>query len=375
MHKHVRSLPGIAAAAVGIAFVGTSLLRAAPAATAVTEVARFGMPYPVDALAFHPDGRQLAAASYAPAGKAQVWDWRDEKKTAIAFDNNGNGSVPAAGAIGYSPDGRLFAWCGNGERVWDAASGMVVFERNMSGGALCAGTRFAPDGRTLVHAAVSPGERVTDVTARDALTGAIAWRVTNHDFVAGDMALSADGGRLAVAGLWHGEGETRQQVRLFDMADRALLRTIEPLPAQPRGVARPGPSIARVAWSPDGTRVAVGLRDISDDGAPALKIFDARTGDLLDEEAGRRGTHVRGICFSPDGRYLVILGIGRRTRVWDGQHTRLIQEIRADPAACAMSADSRHLALGGAARGLGSLNPLLGLIIPNNGKVRVYELP
>ena len=376
MRNHVRSLPGIALAATGIIFTCTALLRAEPAAPALTEIASFGTPYPVDALAFHPDGRQLAAASYARAGMAQVWDWRAERKFPVAFGNRDNMNMLAADAIGYSPDGHLFAWCGNGERVWDAANGQLLFDRSTGPGvAQCTGARFAPDGKTLVQALVSHGDRFTDVAARDAATGVIAWQITSHEFLADGMALSADSSRLAVGGRWQGEGESRQQVRIFDLAGRLLALTIEALPPVPQTAAAASASIARVAWSPDGTRIAVGLRDTAADGLPALKIFDARSGALLDEEAGPRGTQVRGICFSPDGRYLAVLGIGRRTRVWDGGHTRLLQEIRVNPASCATSADSRYLALGGAARGLGSLNPLLGLILPDSGKVRVYELP
>jgi WD40 repeat protein len=299
------------------------------------------------------------------------------EKCLVAFENRDNVNMLAADAIQYSPDGRLFAWCGNGASACgtQGAASPCSSPTMSRGVAQCAGARFAPDGRTLVQALVSHGDRFTDVTARDAVTGEIAWQITSHEFFARDVALSADGQRLAVAGRWYDRGETHDQVRIFDLAGRRLALTIDALPPMQGIAAAASASIARVAWSPDGTRLVVGLRGIAADGLPALKIFDARTGALLDEESGPRGTHVRGLCFSPDGRYLVVLGIGRSTRVWDGQHTRLLQEIRANPAGCATSADSRYLALGGAARGLGSLNPLLGLIFPNGGKVRIYQLP
>jgi dipeptidyl aminopeptidase/acylaminoacyl peptidase len=80
-----------------------------------------GHPDRVSGLAFSPDGRWLASASYDRTVK--VWEL-STKKCLITFDKHEG----AVGAVQFSPDGRLVASCGrdNPVRIWAPATGREI---------------------------------------------------------------------------------------------------------------------------------------------------------------------------------------------------------------------------------------------------------
>jgi eukaryotic-like serine/threonine-protein kinase len=130
---------------------------------------------------------------------------------------------------------------------------------------------------------------------------------------------SPDGRRLAGAvklGITDGNPVLRQGVQLWDAetGKEQLLVVVNGVTATP-------------AWSPDGSRLAIGLRATT--GVGMLKVHDAATGKELlsaEDEAGAAGNRgVTAPTFTPDGRRIAAhLGSGTRTagsgsevRVWD----------------------------------------------------------
>jgi WD40 repeat protein len=342
-------------------------------------------------LAFSPDGKHLAGAvrvlrkkggGVDEVGALKVWDTTTGRESF---------SIPLAPtndfAAVFSPDGRRLAGFGSdlSVRVWDAATGTLRQTLKGHTGKVTAAA-FSPDGQRLysagwdgtvkvwgatagaapprrnefVHnAALSPdGTRVAlatpgRVVVRD-LAGKELLRVREPDFYIPSLAFNADGTRLAVAGALRGEQpeQTRYRVKVWDLAAGRVRLTLDG-PAR-RGVSGPGPT--RVAFSPDGTRLAAafwGLGEGGPDTASEVKVWDAVTGK--ERFALRGDSHgFTDVAFSPDGRRLASTAVsetrGGQVKLWDaatGKELLALKGAGWHVGGLAFSPDGRRLAVGG----------------------------
>ncbi|NXY96816.1 hypothetical protein HYE82_20990, partial [Streptomyces sp. BR123] len=195
----------------------------------------------VRTVAYRPDGRTLATGS--ADGTARLWDVSDPARPAELASLTGQGGEVRA--LAYSPDGHTLATSGSDGSVglWDVADATRPAPLARLGGHRDAvrAVAFAPDGRTLASAGEDSTVRLTDVT--DPRRPVPLAALKGHDTVVFSVAFSPDGGVLASA------GGGRSPIRLWNAAD----------PRRPTPLATlTGHTdvVGSVVFSPDGRTLA-----------------------------------------------------------------------------------------------------------------------
>ncbi len=259
----------------------------------------FAVDGPVSALAFSPDGRTLAAATYRN-GCVHFWDVERGERLTQRPGEVGE-SAGAVSALAFSPDGTTLAvgmqpWNPqrrrHSARLWDWRHNRRLAELPGHEGRVLA-LAFSPDGRALASGGHDGTVRLWDVAAH---TQRCAWPtairfVHSVSFSAGGTFVAAGGARhdgalhLAAAQVW--EAATGRE---------------RPVPD------RLGYGHARVAFAPAGPLLAVvGGRKC---------LWDVASGREVGLEAEGRPTDTRALGFSHDGRVLAAAGGDRAIRFW-----------------------------------------------------------
>jgi WD40 repeat protein/DNA-binding SARP family transcriptional activator len=301
----------------------------------------------VNDVAFNHDGTMLATTG--EDGAARVWDAATGRELHAIEASTGEVWGPS-----FSPDGSMFAaaWQDDGVvRVLDLATGRVV--REIRAIAAPRDTSFSPAGtRLAVASVVDPVPIVVDTASGEEvfrLEGHRSGAVWDVDWspdrasiaTAGDDAAARifDAGtgrpRFALLGHfitvqevdWGPESEslvtasqdgTAKVWTLFEGGGRELMI----LSAQDtRG------GIDGVAFSPDGSRVITGNRDIS-----ATRIWDVgRNGHAEVTNLVMTQPGFPAATYTPDGRYLLSTGPEGSVTVWDAQTFTYVRSLGAAP--------------------------------------------
>ena len=291
------------------------LWDATAAAEAVALSGNFGN---VADVALATDGRRLAIAS---GPFLRVLD----TTTGVEVFNL-TGHFDSVLGVAYSPDGRRLASVGEDRtvRVWDATNGSEIFCLRGHTAPIRA-VAFSPDGHRLASISRAstgggrsfPGEAVI----WDVSTGQMVWTLPGRTELGGGLGLanvtfSPDGERLATS--------AGRIVHVWKAATGQAILTLPRL----EGI------VTRIAYSPDGKRLAAASQDGS------VKVWDAVTGETCLTLGGHTSA-VHGLTYSPDGRRLVTAAGGTskggerlysEVKLWDALTGQEILTLRGAPA-------------------------------------------
>jgi WD40 repeat protein len=257
---------------------------------------------PVFGVAFSPDGRRIASGSSQfgedEPSYLKVWD----ATTGQDVLHQPSRETMSAMSVAFSPDGLWLAAGTEGDKVtiWDATTGEVAHPLSQKQSRNVWGISFSPDSRRLGTLSRSGIVTVYDAT-RFGVQAPLSFRAHSVT-VRGNLALSADGRRLAVPG-------DENTVSVWDVT------AIDKPPSAPQLVLRGHTAqVWGVAYSRDGRWVASGGEDNT------VKLWDAETGGEPVRTFRGHGGVVSRVAFSPDGKRLASASFDKTVRVWDLAH-------------------------------------------------------
>ncbi len=254
-----------------------------------------GISEKITSLAFSPDGKMLAAVGGTPAtlGEVELWDVAQQKLLK---------SIPMTSdtlfGASFSPDGTKLSFGGtdNEIHVIDVASGKELLGVKQHDGWVF-GTTFSMDGTQLISVGRDGACKLTNL--QDGVF------IENINQIKGELvAIQREpkhdnvlvGGEEGVPRLYmiHRPkalviGDTTTLIREYDKQDGAVVA---------------------VAFSPDGSEIAVG------GSTNVVQVYKTDTGDHVATFEGHKGG-IYTLAFAPDGEHLAASGFDGTVRIYD----------------------------------------------------------
>jgi WD40 repeat protein/uncharacterized caspase-like protein len=263
--------------------------------------------YGATRLAFSPDGRLLATATFH-TNTIKLWEMATGRELRN-LSSGGTNTSSLSPAFAFSPDSRLLAASGgnNTVRVWDVTTGREVQALTGAGGSFMAAlgvsfVGFSSDGRKLVT--ISDSIHLWDTSTWREVTSLQTSSPNPSALMGGGggAALSTDGSQLARV--------DNDQIKFIDVASGKESRSVS-LPDS-------GMQDIELAFTSDGHLVAAGVDN------KQLKVWDVSSKSERVQAAIQKDFAL--IKFSSDGR-LVAVSDNYTVRVWDVSTGKQIANI------------------------------------------------
>lgn len=251
----------------------------------------------IESLAYSPDGKLLSVAGGAPAlfGEVQIWDAENN-----SLIRSIKASIDSLYGISFSPDSERVAVGGADKsvRVFSVKDGkeLMKFDNHSD---WVFGTAFTMDGKRLVSGSRDKALKFIDVSnsqfiddINKLLEGALCIaRSPKED----NVIYGGDNGAARIYKISENQGRTAAN------NDVNLIKEYERL----------GGPVQAIAWSPNGTNIAVG------GAAPEVRVYTAgKDGKRVATFKGHDGA-VFALAFHPTTNWLAVGGFDGQVRIYD----------------------------------------------------------